>query len=296
MDSRRVLDPHTKRTHKPELPVHASLMGSTRGGKADTGVELPYDFSYMYRHSESSWYQMAKSGGSMDDDISPPPTFRESFTPTKKGKKKFPALSKPKPRPPQTGQDKDLNAKQMNRRKGSNPLFVLDDVRKLRTNSLRTDDNVDSEPGEIFDDEPRFKSEGYRPRPVFNKAPIPRKSSEGLGTKKASYMGKEFDDSNSSKYLFENSKKPLKQKWTQSPPAPVKPPPGNLPAATPPGPPPPAAHLATPPPPPPPPPPPLTVPSFHRTNLPPKALLDEIRHHSKGSPVGETGPLNGFEK
>ncbi|XP_041471495.1 uncharacterized protein LOC121420992 isoform X3 [Lytechinus variegatus] len=277
----------------------------------------------MYRHSESSWYQMAKSGGSMDDDISPPPTFRESSTPTKKGKKKFPALTKTKlkPGPPQSlGQDQGLNAKQMNRRKGSNPLFVLDDVRKLRSNSLRTDDNFDSEPAEIFDDEPRFKSEGYRPRPVFNKAPMPRKSSEGLGTKKeifddeprfksegyrprpvfnkapmprksseglgtkkASYMGKEFDDSNSSKYLFENSKKPLKQKWTQSSPAqlPDKPRPGNLPTSTPPGPP--AAHLATPPPAPPPPPPP-TVPLNHPTNVPPKALLDEIRHRSKGSP------------
>ncbi|XP_030845158.1 uncharacterized protein LOC752124 isoform X2 [Strongylocentrotus purpuratus] len=149
-----------------------------------------------------------------------------------------------------------------------NPLFVLDDVRTLRTGSL---DDRDSG---LFDDEPRFKSEGYRPRPVLNEEPnkSERKSEEAItrGEKRRS---------RSSRYPSTKPSWGPKPKWIPSTGSQLDdtPPPAESP-------PPPPTTSPTPTPPPPP----LPTTATHidqPSNVPPEALLAEIRSHSsKGLP------------
>eukprot|EP00057_Strongylocentrotus_purpuratus_P014526 XP_011669000.1 PREDICTED: protein enabled homolog [Strongylocentrotus purpuratus] len=133
-----------------------------------------------------------------------------------------------------------------------NPLFVLDEVRTLRTGSLESP--IDDPVSGLFDDEPRFKSEGYRPRPVLNEEPnkSERKSEEAItrGEKRRS---------RSSRYPSTKPSWGPKPKWIPSSGSQLTdtPPPAESP-------PPPPTTSPTSPPPPPPPPPPTTPTNNHR--------------------------------
>lgn len=171
----RVIDARTKRTHKPELAVHASPLGSTRLGRGKPGGDLRYDF--RDGHTESTRLEMAKKSkgvksyaGSvpyMEGDLSSIPQLSKNSSKANKKDKTRTSLfglgskgvkSRVKQRVTST------------RRDASNPLFVLDEVRTLRTGSLESP--IDDPVSGLFDDEPRFKSEGYRPRPAFNEEPM----------------------------------------------------------------------------------------------------------------------------